>query len=128
MRPLRKDGLGLGEALKDPPLFSILDEGQRNEVAEIASLREFDPGEAIVNEGETATSFYVILQGQVEVRQAKSTLARLGRGQFFGETTVAEDQTRSADVVALQRTVSSVEQAAAAVADYLEPGRCPETP
>ncbi len=106
MRPLRKEqlGEGLAEALRESPLFSILDERQLAAIVESAKLREFDPDETIVNEGETATSFYVILEGQVEVRRADRTLAKLGRGQFFGETTLLAEETRSADVVAARRT------------------------
>jgi CRP/FNR family transcriptional regulator, cyclic AMP receptor protein len=106
LRPLRKEhlGEGLAEALKESPLFSVLDERQLEAIVESAKLREFDPNETVVHEGETAAGFYVIIEGQVEVRLAGRTLAKLGRGQFFGETTILADQTRSADVVAALRT------------------------
>jgi len=97
-------GEGLGEALRESPFFSVLNEEQLKTIVETARLCEFDPGETLVHEGETATSFYVILEGQVEVRRENRTLAKLGRGQFFGETTLLADHTRSADVVAAHMT------------------------
>ncbi len=90
--------------MRESPLLSILDDAQLRSVVDAGRLREFDPEETIAHEGETATTFYVVLDGQVEVRRTGRTLAKLGRGQFFGETALLADQTRSADVVASTRT------------------------
>jgi hypothetical protein len=94
----------LEAALRETPLFSILDDMQIKSLTEKAAVQAFVQNETIVHEGDTATNFFVILDGQVEVMQAGRSLAKLGRGQFFGETSLLGDETRSADVVTLRET------------------------
>jgi CRP/FNR family cyclic AMP-dependent transcriptional regulator len=48
--------------------------------------------------------FYLILDGRAEVRKGSRVLATLGRGQFFGEMSLIDEQPRSADVVAVSPT------------------------
>jgi LmbE family N-acetylglucosaminyl deacetylase len=65
----------------------------------------FPPGLYLVEQGEPATSLYLILAGQVEVRQDRpdgstEVLRRMGAGEFFGELGVVEG-TRTASVVSL---------------------------
>src|ERR1700722_362127 len=90
--------------LKRCPLFSVLAEEQLRQVAETAKLLDFDTDQMITEEGDTATMFYVILNGLVEVRSANRPIARLGPGQFFGETTLVNESTRSASFLALRPT------------------------
>jgi CRP-like cAMP-binding protein len=98
----------LGRTLAEIPLFSELDHKTLSGLAAVAELRRFRVNEIILHEGDTSTTFYLILDGQVEVKRAKRSLARMGRGQFFGETTLAADQTRSADVLATEETTCLV--------------------
>lgn len=58
----------------------------------------------MVKQGEKGLGFYLLLEGQVEVRRKGRRLATLGPGEFFGEMALFDDQPRSADVVALQPT------------------------
>jgi LmbE family N-acetylglucosaminyl deacetylase len=64
----------------------------------------FPPGSLIVEQGEPATSLYLILSGSVDVvREDAGTSRRvgtLGEGQFFGELGVAHRHPRSANVIA----------------------------
>ncbi len=68
----------------------------------------FEPGEAIVSEGEIGDRFYVIETGRVEVvRQGgaePSRLATLGAGEYFGEVALLRDLARTATVRALEPT------------------------
>jgi len=66
----------------------------------------FSDGETIVRRGDGATSFYVILSGEAEVRltgdkDCQLPLVRLSQGAFFGEISILANTTASADVVAL---------------------------
>src|ERR1700691_109376 len=58
----------------------------------------------IIEEGDAAATFYVILKGLVEVRHADQPVARLGPGQFFGEATLVKGTTPSMSVLALRPT------------------------
>jgi CRP/FNR family transcriptional regulator, cyclic AMP receptor protein len=90
--------------LQEVPLFSSLDKKALNSVSEVAGKKTFPPGSIIAKEGDKALSFFLILEGSVEVRRGKKVLAKLGRGQFFGEMALFDDQPRSADVVASEET------------------------
>jgi CRP-like cAMP-binding protein len=90
--------------LKGCPLFSLLAEEQLKEVAETARRSDFDRDQMIIEEGDAAATFYVILKGLVEVRHADQPVARLGPGQFFGEVTLVKGTTPSMSVLALRPT------------------------
>ncbi|MBN1424759.1 cyclic nucleotide-binding domain-containing protein [Candidatus Fermentibacteria bacterium] len=66
-------------------------------------------GESLVRQGESGDSLYVIQQGCVEVIVASAggqaaTMARLGRGDFFGEMSLLTGEARGATVRALEDT------------------------
>jgi peroxiredoxin (alkyl hydroperoxide reductase subunit C) len=83
---------------------------------ELDSLRErvekvsFATGETIVAEGDPADRFYVIARGEVAISKRSAAgdevkLAKLGRGQFFGEVGILAETRRTATV----RAVGDVE-------------------
>lgn len=80
------------------------------------SLAHYEPGEAIVRQGDPADLFYVILSGEVRVlREAngqENELARLAAGESFGEVGILKHQRRNATVrAATPVDVVSVERA-----------------
>lgn len=93
------------EMLRDVPLFSSLSEKHREIIAKTAKEMTFPAGAPIVREGDRSkVGFFLVLDGQVEVRKGEKVLSRLGAGQFFGEMAVLDGQPRSADVVAATPT------------------------
>ncbi|MGP8077071.1 MAG: Crp/Fnr family transcriptional regulator [Thermoplasmata archaeon] len=86
------------------PLFAGLSERQIKRIARFAKVRDIPPETFVVKHGEKGIGFYLILEGQVQVRRSGKTLARLGPGDFFGELALFDDRTRSADVVTLGPT------------------------
>ncbi len=91
--------------LKQVPLFSQLGDKHLQAIARSARELKFPAGKPIVKEGEQSNvGFYLILDGQVEVRRGGQVLAKLGSGQFFGEMSVLDGQPRSADVYAVSDT------------------------
>ena len=90
--------------LQDVPLFSTLDRKELRSMAETFTERKYDPGEVIEKEGDKATTFYLITEGSVDVNKGKKTIAKLGRGQYFGEMSLVDKQPRSATIVASQPT------------------------
>jgi hypothetical protein len=70
----------------------------------------FTTGDTIVAEGDAADRFYIIAAGEVEISRSSPDgdeikLAKLGRGQFFGEVGILAETKRTATV----RAVSAVE-------------------
>jgi len=49
-------------------------------------------------------SFYLVTDGAVDVIKGKRKIAKLSRGQFFGELSLLDRQPRSATVVASEPT------------------------
>jgi len=91
--------------LKKTSLFGQFSEKELEALFSTAKIREFDAGSTIVREGDpTSIGFYLILEGQVEVRKGQKTLAKLGAGDYFGEMALLTDAPRSADVVAVEKT------------------------
>lgn len=65
--------------------------------------RTYQPGQAIVTQGDTADHFYVVVRGEVDVTCKNETgdevlLATLGPGQFFGEVGLLNYAPRTATV------------------------------
>jgi CRP/FNR family cyclic AMP-dependent transcriptional regulator len=91
--------------LKKTSLFGQFSEKELEMLFSTAKVREFDADSTIVREGDPASiGFYLILEGQVEVRKGQKTLAKLGAGDYFGEMALLLDAPRSADVVAVEKT------------------------
>lgn len=54
-----------------------------------------------MRQGFSGSGFYVILEGEAEIRIDGERRAKLGRGDFFGELSILLGAPPSADVVAL---------------------------
>ena len=86
------------------PFFSDLNEKKRKAIAAEGRELSYKAGDKMVDEGTTGVGFYLILDGKAEVRKGNRVLATLGKGQFFGEMSLIDEQPRSADVVAVAPT------------------------
>jgi CRP-like cAMP-binding protein len=88
------------ELLGHVPLFSHLSRRQLKSLAESASEQRFMKGAAIVREGDEGDSFYVIVEGEARVADAKGrTVNRLLPGDFFGEISLLDGGARTATVM-----------------------------
>jgi CRP-like cAMP-binding protein len=66
-------------------------------------VHHYEPGEAIVRQGQVGRELYLILKGEVEVSSSTSDRrVRLGAREVFGERAVLEDTRRNATVCATQ--------------------------
>jgi CRP-like cAMP-binding protein len=83
------------------PLFAGLSKKQRKVVAQHAEEVDIAAGTELVHEGSLAWEFFVIENGEAEVRQGTVTIRTLGPGDFFGEIGVltGPGTRRSASVV-----------------------------
>jgi CRP/FNR family cyclic AMP-dependent transcriptional regulator len=94
------------DALAATPLLAGLDPASLALLEAEGTVRKFAIGEIIVQEGEPGHSFYIIMEGDVEVVKRHGQphpvlLARLHRGTFFGEMCVVDPVPRAATVSAL---------------------------
>jgi len=79
--------------------------GTMRHISDHVQVRWYPPGSYVVEQGEAASELFLILSGDAEVWQERSSgrreqLRRLGVGEFFGELGIARHRPRSADVVA----------------------------
>lgn len=62
--------------------------------------KQYEDGQTIFSAGQPGDAMYVVLSGEVEVRQGDYTLARVGPGQPIGEMALIDDSPRSATAIA----------------------------
>ncbi|MEO8101192.1 MAG: Crp/Fnr family transcriptional regulator [Betaproteobacteria bacterium] len=93
------------------PLFSNLSPAQLDSVGKRMTMRTVEKGEVILRQGEIAETFYIIVAGQVKVYMSDEPDSRrevivstLGAGDFFGEVSLLDQEPRTANVAALERT------------------------
>jgi CRP-like cAMP-binding protein len=82
-------------------MFADLSTPQLQSVAHTFDEAFFPAGERILRQGLTGSGFYVILEGEAEIRVDGQRRATLGRGEFFGEVSILLGEPPVADVVAL---------------------------
>lgn len=97
------------DLLKDVPLFQLLDDSERAELAQQLELVRFGAGETIFNLGDPGDSAYILSSGEAEVFCKNDTGERIvlevaRRGDFFGELSMLDSGSRSASVVTTQET------------------------
>jgi CRP-like cAMP-binding protein len=81
-------------------LFADLSRPQVEAVSHSFEEQVFAEGERVLRLGLSGSNFYVILEGEAEVRIDGDERSRLGRGDFFGEISALTGDPPSADVVA----------------------------
>ena len=98
------------DAIASIPLFSSLDEADRQELVENAAFHVFDAGELIIRQGDLGGSIYTVLEGKVRVftkdqQNNELELAALGPSEFFGEMSFLSGKLRPKSVAAIETTV-----------------------
>jgi CRP-like cAMP-binding protein len=88
------------ELIKRVPLFSRLSKLSLQEVASIADEIDLPQGKELTHEGDRGREFFVLLEGEVEVKQHGDEINRLGPGDFLGEIALVTRQPRTATVTA----------------------------
>ncbi len=92
-------GLDWALDLVFPPELSYINLAR----TQVVNEAHFEPGDFIIRQGDVGDQFYVIVSGEVEVFKElpngqKIPLARLGKGEFFGETALMTGRRRNASV------------------------------
>lgn len=95
------------ELLKEVPLFHLLDDAERIELAARLDMVQFAAGQMVFEYGDPGDAIFVIRSGEAEVFFKNDTGERIvlevaTRGDFFGELSMLDTGTRSSSVIATQ--------------------------
>lgn len=73
-------------------------------LAELADVRKVEPGSQVVRAGDEPWTFFVLWEGEMDVKKGPHVIARMGSGDFFGETDLLQNSAASLDVIATRPT------------------------
>jgi CRP-like cAMP-binding protein len=88
------------DTLAQTALFADLTRSQLEVVAHTFEDEVYPEGQRVLRQGLSGSGLYVILDGEAVVLRDGEEVARLGRGNFFGEISVFGDEVPTADIVA----------------------------
>jgi CRP/FNR family transcriptional regulator, cyclic AMP receptor protein len=88
------------EALKRAPLFEGLSRKELTQLARVSEDLEIPEGTALTREGEIGHEFFVIVEGETQVKRKGRSLGTRGAGDFIGEIALLEQVPRTATVTA----------------------------
>jgi CRP-like cAMP-binding protein len=88
------------ESMARVPLFAQCSRGELRRIAARADEIDLPEGRVLTREDEPGREFFVLLEGEVEVRRRSRKLGILGPGEFVGEIALVSKVPRTATVVA----------------------------
>src|SRR5918996_3908126 len=88
------------DSLAQTALFADLTRAQLEAVAHTYEDEVYPEGQRVLRQGLSGSGLYVILDGEAVVLRDGEEVARLGRGDFFGEISVFGGESPTADVAA----------------------------
>ncbi len=88
------------DRLAELSLFTGLPRAQIEAIAHTFDEMSFQPDERVLRQGLRGSGFYVILEGEASVVHNGEPIARLARGDFFGEVSALLEEPPTADIVA----------------------------
>ena len=93
--------------LQEAPLFALLDESERQTLADIIDVAHFDKGATIFSFGDVGDTLYIVREGTVQVfvenyEGRKIILGENTRGDIFGEISLLDGGPRTATAVATE--------------------------
>lgn len=82
------------------PLFGGLSKKQLRRISSLMTRVDRPAGQVLTREGQSGHEFFIVLEGDVEVRQGDRVIATRGRGDYLGEIALLDERPRTATVVA----------------------------
>jgi CRP/FNR family transcriptional regulator, cyclic AMP receptor protein len=90
----------IDEQLAAVPLFEGLSKKQLRRISSLMTRLDRPAGKVLTREGEQGSEFFIVLEGEVEVRQGDRVVATRGPGEYVGEIALLDRRPRTATVVA----------------------------
>ena len=101
-----KDSEMIIEKLMKIPAMRALEKRHLQALLEMSRIKEFEPGEQILEEGQYEHSIFYLISGKARIVKDGKELATIRRtGDVFGEMGVIDGSARSASVFATDKTV-----------------------
>lgn len=88
------------EALSRAPLFEGLSKKELAELARMTDDLELEAGTVLCRQGKPGTTFFVVMDGDVEITRSGRRAETRSSPDFFGEIALIEDVPRTATVTA----------------------------
>lgn len=86
------------------PLFHEIYDNEIEEIISHCMVASYQPGQRIINQGDTNTDICVLLQGDanvtVEKEESEIFIVKLGKGDLFGEMVLINETERTANITA----------------------------
>lgn len=88
------------ERLRNIPLFMACSEKQLQFIATRVEDLDFKEGKVLCEQGKSGGEFFIVLEGEAEVRRNGKAVDTIKAGDHFGEIALLDDGPRTATVVA----------------------------
>ena len=86
--------------LQKVPLFAGLDKKELEEIAISMRERRFKAGDTVTQEGAGGVGFFVVQEGEAEVKVGGEVKGSVGPGEYFGEIALINESPRTATLTA----------------------------
>jgi len=104
--PFNPENDDIMERLRNVPAFDALPKNHIREAMKVASIRRYDAGETIINEGEFDNQVYFLIFGDLEITVNGNVVGSLKRlGDVFGEMGIIDGSPRSASITAVRTSL-----------------------
>jgi CRP/FNR family cyclic AMP-dependent transcriptional regulator len=88
------------EQLSAVPLFAGLSKRQLRRISSLMTRIDRPAGQVLTTQGEPGFEFFIVLEGEVEVRQGDRVIATRRAGEYVGEIALLDRRPRTATVLA----------------------------
>lgn len=96
------------EALANVPIFQNLDDKARRKLAKLCTVKTFEAGDVLYEEGAMGLCLFIVTSGRAETYRGsgddKVTLETVKAGGVLGQLALIDDQPRAASAMALEST------------------------
>jgi CRP/FNR family transcriptional regulator, cyclic AMP receptor protein len=90
----------IDEQLARVPLFQGLSKKQLRRISTLMTRVDRPAGQVLTREGQSGSEFFIVLEGEVEVRHGDRVIATRRPGDYVGEIALLDNRPRTATVVA----------------------------